>query len=78
MQLYIHRGYRIQTQVTAQWQAIIWAPGSSSAITQLPKATIEEGETVSLQRAKALIDRWEARAARGGKTTLPGRRSSLA
>ena len=60
MQLYVHRGYRIQTQVTSQWQAIVWAPGSSRASTQLSKATIAEGEIVSLQRAKALIDHWES------------------
>jgi len=62
MKLYVHRGYRIQTQVTSQWQAIVWAPGSSRASTQLSKATIAEGELVSLQRAKALIDHWESQA----------------
>lgn len=60
MHLYVHRGYRIQTQVTSQWQAIVWAPGSSHASTQLSKATIAEGEIISLQRAKALIDQWES------------------
>lgn len=51
-----YRGYTIKTRQTAGWHANIWAPGSRLAMVEIPKATMQEGEGVCLQRAKDLID----------------------
>lgn len=59
MVVHHYKRWRIQTQQTRGWHAIMWAPGSSLAQSDFAEATIDEGEEVCLERAKAMIDGWD-------------------
>ena len=58
-----YRGYRILTQLTKEWFANIFRPGSNRVMTGPPHATAtrEEGEQVVIARARDVIDKEEAK-----------------
>ncbi len=52
---YSSEGYVIRTQAQNDWRAIITG-GSGLAKPPIARATLQEGEAVAIDRAKALID----------------------
>ena len=52
---YSYEGYLIRTQAQKDWVAIITGH-SGPANPTIAKATLQEGEAVTIERAKAIID----------------------
>ena len=52
---YSYEGYVIRTQVQKDWSATITG-GSGLAKSSIARATLQEGEAVAIERAKAIID----------------------
>jgi hypothetical protein len=52
---YPYEGYVIRTQAQKDWRAIITG-GSGLAKPSIARATLQEGEAVTIGRAKAIID----------------------
>jgi len=63
MQETTYKGYRIRYHQVAEWFAHIYRPGATRLMTEIPKATIQEGEAVLMQRVHVIIDREEQAAA---------------
>ena len=49
-------GYRISFDCNAEWFALIYAPGAPFPMGDMPKASLQEGEQILLERARAAID----------------------
>jgi hypothetical protein len=54
-------GYRIQIRRAGGLSAIISGPGLHRPTTEMRRATLEEGEGILLNRARAFIDQHEKR-----------------
>ena len=55
-----YKNYTIRTRQARQWIALVWRPGSPRFMIKRGAASIEEGETVAVTRAKVIIDEIEA------------------
>lgn len=52
---YSYEGYKIRTQLQNDWSALIIG-GSGFGKPSIARATLQEGEPVAIERAKAIID----------------------
>jgi hypothetical protein len=52
----VYKGYRIKYRRAGELWALIWPPDHGLALTEIPKATIAEGQAILEQRVRAVID----------------------
>lgn len=51
-----YRGYTIKVRRTTELAAVSWPPGGGLAMTEIAYASLDEGLSVVLSKAKSLID----------------------
>jgi hypothetical protein len=71
MQETSYRNYRIRYHKVTEWFAHVYRPGENKRMSDIPKASLAEGEAVLLSRARAIVDREEAAKTEGDKRNQP-------